>query len=237
MLLLTDAAQNWTCPADHAGNVLIPGVGVLQVTHGTTVKYLSAQLVSDAMNGFTTDITEALCVRVPAGDDALANPIFSIVGALDGQVYGFTSVSVHDASFPNQGWLNPNNDFVGIFSPTSFTPVGAIPEAVPPAYSQWVTAISHVDQPVESSIWSMTADAVPVLSAHWLNPPDWGDWQTPPYEYFVYSVADEYFIISADPNLSLWQPTFQMATITFVQSPCLSLPDTSPVAVPTETQS
>ena len=123
---------------------------------GTAFKYLSAQLVSDAVNGFTTDITEVLCIRVPAGDDALANPVFSIVGAQDGQVYGITSVELSAANSPNDWFLVPDHgiytDFVGIFGPTSFTPVGAMPEAVPPACSQWVTAISHADQPVESSI-------------------------------------------------------------------------------------
>ena len=257
-------AQPWTFTADQAGP-LIPGVGVLQVTHGTMVKYLSTQLVSDAANGFTTDITEALCVRLPVGDDADdanaaaddddaddddESPLFSIVGAQDGQVYGITSANIYEANVSrwenNWGTLTPGSDDLGIFSPTEFTPPGAWPEVAPPAYSQWATAISHDNQyglstRMESSIWSMTSDAVPVLSPHWFNQPSmhwgWDESLWPVYENFVYSAYDSYLIISANPDLSLSQPGFQMATLTFIQSPCLSLPSPSPIVAPAVTQS
>ena len=293
----SDPAQPWTCTADQAG-LLIPGVGVLQVRYGTTVKYLSAQLVSDAANGLTTDITEALCVRVPVGadddadadaddaaddddddddddggddddddgddddddddaddggdddDDALESPVFSIVGAQDGQVYGVTSANIYEANLSiwenNWGTITPTSDDVGIFSPTEFTPAGAWPAVAPPAYSQWATTISHANQyglstRMESSIWSMTSDAVPVLSPHWFNQPSiswgWDESLWPVYENFVYSAHDSYLIISANPDLSLSQPGFQMASLTFIQSPCLSLPDSSPLVAPAVTQS
>ena len=145
---------------------------MLQVTYGTTVQYISSQLLRYGINEYTPDMTAALCVKVPNAASALATPVFSIIGALDSQIYGITATSNEDWTLhpgANDGAFSPTNLLIGYFGPTSFSPAGATPEAVPPAFSQYATTLALSGLHVESSIWSMTADTVPVISPHWVN--------------------------------------------------------------------
>lgn len=206
------------------------GVGVLQVTYGSNTKYVSNQLFSGAVNGFTDNITAALCVRIPTPAEALVTPVFSITGALDGKCYGLSVTKPSRPVTSDGPTFDPTTGVFGYFTATSFTPTGATPEAVPPAFSQYSAALNSKPGKdwVESSIWSMSADAVPVLSPQWVNPADGGDCtdaavQSPPS--FVYQAGELYTMVSANPDLNtaLGMPagTLQMATLTFVQSPCL----------------
>ena len=156
-------------------------------------------------------------MRVPTAAEALLTPVFSIIGAVDDKVYGLTANNPRKTT--DGSTMTPTDPVVGYFTETSFTPVGAMPEAVPPASSQYTAGLSGqrgregVIDWVESSIWSMTADAVPVLYPNWVNPAD-AAVQSPPY--FVYEAVDQFMLVSANPDvdsalrtprvLIRWQP-------------------------------
>lgn len=196
----------------------------MQVTYGSTAKYVSNALYQGAVNGYTDNITSALCVRIPTPAEALLTPVFSITGALSGKCYGL-SVTNPSRSLTSDGPIfDPTASVFGYFTETSFTPAGAMPEAVPPAFSQYSAA--RKSKPgkdwVESSVWSMSADTVPVLSPQWVNP---ASAEVPSPPCFLYQAGELYTVVSANPDLNtalLVPPgTLQMATLTFVQSPCL----------------
>ena len=193
---------------------------MLQVGYGGGFVQYVASALNAGLNTLTSDVAAALCVAVPDALNAAANPIFPFVGAADGTYYGATALNSYDEAGFQNGSFAPDNAVIGFLGPTSLTSVGATPEAVPPAMSN-VDSSTGYHGPVESSIWSLSADEVPLVSAHWVNPAD-DPVQNP--TVYIYEYTSAYLLISANPNLpsALQLPPgyMQQVSMTFIQTPC-----------------
>ena len=119
-----------------------------------------------------------------------------IVGAENGTFLG--AIAQHFVPGAPDPVLASTTQTAAFCAYTSLSPVGAEPEAVPPAFSQFYETAGFTAS-IESSIWSVTADPVPVMSAQWVNPSN-ATVQKPPC--FFYSLGGSGLLISANSALS-----------------------------------
>lgn len=149
--------------------------GVLEVTGPGGAGYVSSKQFGGAVSELDTDLSNAMCFAIPDALNAISTPIFPLVSAANGQIFGVSaSIASNKYSYDFYASMTPtgaDDVNVGLLTQTSLTTVGAPPEEVP-LYgngSNKVATVFNGPYPFESAIWSI--DAASVVTAQWVNPP------------------------------------------------------------------